>query len=74
MGLTAAQSNSAQFAYTPNLDPLDNEDIAFMIKACAMRANKFAWREMIPSQFAGRHIIGGGVVAKVQDDAVLFIH
>ena len=50
-------SDLPQFAYPAHLDPLHNIDIAFVIEARAVGANKLAGGEVISRELASGHVI-----------------
>ncbi len=60
----------AEFGNPADLDPFDDEDVAGMVEAGAVRGDELAGGELGARAFAEVHPIAGGVFAEVGDDLV----
>jgi len=67
-------SNLSQLAHTPDFHPFDHKDVARVIKASTVGADKLSRREMIAREFARRHVIARRVIAEVRNDVIVPVH
>ena len=64
----------SKLADATHFNPFDDINVACVVEARTMRTDKFPGLEVIAGEFARRHVVAGGIVAKMHDDLVVGVH